>query len=87
MIVQTPAFPISFKNMSNDAILDPYGEPIPPSQTATYTGLTFFEYAAIAAMQGLLASDQGMRISPGDIAYAAVEQAKAMAMELGHVKE
>ena len=81
MLPHVPAFPVKFKNLSDEVREDPFGDPIPPGQTATYSGMTMFEFMAIAAMQGLLASDTNSELSAERIALLAFSQAMAMVKE------
>lgn len=81
ILPHVPAFPVKFKNLSDEVRNDPFGDPIPPGQTATYSGMTMFEYMAISAMQGLLASDTNLQLTASKIAELAFEQAIAMVKE------
>lgn len=81
ILPHVPAFPVKFKNLSEEVREDPFGDPIPPGQTATYSGMTMFEFMAISAMQGLLASDTNLQLTASKISELAFEQAMAMVKE------
>lgn len=81
ILPHVPAFPVAFKNLSNVVRQDPFGDPIPPGKTVTYSGMTMFDYMAISAMQGLLASDIELRLPASKVAELAFEQAMAMVKE------
>ena len=66
-----PAFPCQIHNKGDVEVKGFIGEPIAPSEVMIYEGVSVREYAAIKAMQGLLAA--GM----DDAEYVAMRAVKA----------
>lgn len=78
-----PAFPCKLANERVYTIVGFAGEEVPSEATATYAGMSIRQYAAIKAMQGLLAKNG---CNESWIAYESVRAADALLAELEKVE-
>lgn len=92
--ISGPAFPTSVKNMSSEDLQGFAGDVIGAGTQSDYKGLSIRQYAAIKAMQGLLANSNGpvqanamcgwslCNCTESDVAALSVKLADALLAEL-----